>query len=568
MTQVDQVGFSCAACGKQYRWKPELAGKSVKCKCGSPIKVPRQMGAPAVAAPQAGIAAARSAADVPPRVPKPAKPKPRAEEFDGGGDLDALMALAQQEAASAEDAASQADSHFCANCRSRMSPEAVLCTNCGYDRRKGSVLAAAKVKDPNARRLFGLLGPKKAKSDKVLDAMAPQGSFLVGLCVSFGLALAASLIWFLVAWGVGWDVYFLVALVGVGAGVGMQIGQKGYSTMGGLAAVGVTLLVMIMARFAVIIAIVLPLMRAEDAAAFGEDEESAESERVEIQPFDPSNILKEREISGDGTNNAPINPNEDPRVVAMIAKQVYQDFHWNPEFASGDQHNAVDLEARIRAQTMPSDVKKKLIAEMDKKYEHERLIGMLIDEERDRILEANPEANLNRGVMEAVRTTVMTKVNKMTPADEAKERERLKAVQKAKAAKAATQYAEMEKKWKAEADKAAVADGFDSADAGEDEEAMEEGDEDGLDEDTPAGAPAVASTQGARPTPAAAASAAPASDAGADAEDEDADGPSTAVSIGLGAILLLIFFGGIKSSIFMIASLFLAYRTAAGSTWG
>src|SRR5688500_3785632 len=44
MSQVDVVGFSCAACGKQFRWKPELAGKTLKCKCGSPLKVPKQAG--------------------------------------------------------------------------------------------------------------------------------------------------------------------------------------------------------------------------------------------------------------------------------------------------------------------------------------------------------------------------------------------------------------------------------------------------------------------------------------------------------------------------------------------
>src|SRR5688572_13552381 len=134
MTQVDQVGFSCAACGKQYRWKPELAGKAVKCKCGSAIRVPKEdpAGAAAAAAPVAARTAAPAAKAAAPA--KPAKPKPADED---GSDLDALMALAQQEAAIAEDASAQADTHFCANCRSRMAPEAVICVNCGFDRRKG-----------------------------------------------------------------------------------------------------------------------------------------------------------------------------------------------------------------------------------------------------------------------------------------------------------------------------------------------------------------------------------------------------------------------------------------------
>src|SRR4051812_30463520 len=32
--------FQCTACQKEYRWKEELAGKRVKCKCGNALTVP------------------------------------------------------------------------------------------------------------------------------------------------------------------------------------------------------------------------------------------------------------------------------------------------------------------------------------------------------------------------------------------------------------------------------------------------------------------------------------------------------------------------------------------------
>ena len=32
----------CPSCGKQFRWKPELAGKRAKCKCGGVMTVPEQ----------------------------------------------------------------------------------------------------------------------------------------------------------------------------------------------------------------------------------------------------------------------------------------------------------------------------------------------------------------------------------------------------------------------------------------------------------------------------------------------------------------------------------------------
>src|SRR5690348_4412016 len=30
----------CGQCGKNYAWKPEYAGRTLKCKCGAPIKAP------------------------------------------------------------------------------------------------------------------------------------------------------------------------------------------------------------------------------------------------------------------------------------------------------------------------------------------------------------------------------------------------------------------------------------------------------------------------------------------------------------------------------------------------
>lgn len=32
---------ACASCGKEYRWKPELAGKRAKCKCGGVVSFPK-----------------------------------------------------------------------------------------------------------------------------------------------------------------------------------------------------------------------------------------------------------------------------------------------------------------------------------------------------------------------------------------------------------------------------------------------------------------------------------------------------------------------------------------------
>src|SRR5262245_13239846 len=40
MLQIQDTRFSCKACERRYRWKPALAGRNVRCKCGSVIVCP------------------------------------------------------------------------------------------------------------------------------------------------------------------------------------------------------------------------------------------------------------------------------------------------------------------------------------------------------------------------------------------------------------------------------------------------------------------------------------------------------------------------------------------------
>src|SRR5207248_117101 len=41
MSDVVSAKIVCEGCNKTYAWKPELAGKKVKCKCGTVIHVPQ-----------------------------------------------------------------------------------------------------------------------------------------------------------------------------------------------------------------------------------------------------------------------------------------------------------------------------------------------------------------------------------------------------------------------------------------------------------------------------------------------------------------------------------------------
>ena len=52
------IAFSCPQCGKGYKVKVELAGKSVTCKyCSAPIRVPFPVAAPAMPSPEAELVA-------------------------------------------------------------------------------------------------------------------------------------------------------------------------------------------------------------------------------------------------------------------------------------------------------------------------------------------------------------------------------------------------------------------------------------------------------------------------------------------------------------------------------
>ena len=65
-------------------------------------------------------------------------------------------------------------------------------------------------------------------------------------------AVAASIVWIVIAWFTGYAIGYVAILIGGAAGAGMQLGQKGHSTNGGSSRCGITLLAILLAKFAVI----------------------------------------------------------------------------------------------------------------------------------------------------------------------------------------------------------------------------------------------------------------------------------------------------------------------------
>ena len=130
--------FACQACGRTFAWKPELAGRSAKCKCGATVKIPSQpmaAGAAKAAAPRAAASAAAA---------------PAAAPADEGNPLDAYDFSQAQAAAPAPGrggsaraaAAPAADAGMrCPSCSAAMQPGAVICMSCGFNLKTGKRMA-------------------------------------------------------------------------------------------------------------------------------------------------------------------------------------------------------------------------------------------------------------------------------------------------------------------------------------------------------------------------------------------------------------------------------------------
>ncbi|MEP7367827.1 MAG: hypothetical protein ABI972_31585 [Acidobacteriota bacterium] len=88
-----QPKFDCRACGRQFAWRAELAGKSAKCACGAMVKVP-------------------------------AKPPRAAGAEDGGISYDL-------------DAAPASPANKCRACGQALEAGAVLCVHCGFNQKTG-----------------------------------------------------------------------------------------------------------------------------------------------------------------------------------------------------------------------------------------------------------------------------------------------------------------------------------------------------------------------------------------------------------------------------------------------
>ena len=155
MATTTEPKFACAACGKQYAWKPELAGKKAKCKCGAAMSIPASVDE--AAAPTGARAAAATAS-------APARSSSRSSSRgDGEPSFNDLAALAKGEIK--DDAA-----YKCPWCGSPLEGKSTICASCKMNVKTGTkhdpkkaAKAAAKKKADDKKKSGGQSDQSAAK---------------------------------------------------------------------------------------------------------------------------------------------------------------------------------------------------------------------------------------------------------------------------------------------------------------------------------------------------------------------------------------------------------------------
>ena len=114
--------ITCPSCGRRYVWKPQFAGRKVRCKCGESMRMP----------------------------------KPTATD-DGTYDLDLEKTDAPREPLPSEAGRTPAHGGKCPSCGTAISQQAVVCVQCGFDLKEGrrietSLGQAVKNGGPPVRR--------------------------------------------------------------------------------------------------------------------------------------------------------------------------------------------------------------------------------------------------------------------------------------------------------------------------------------------------------------------------------------------------------------------------------
>src|SRR5205823_4799923 len=185
------------------------------------------------------------------------------------------------------------------------------------------------------------------------------------------------------------DFYVLELLVGVAAGLGMQIGHKGFSKLGGGVAVCVTFVVLIAVRIAVVVAVLMPGIVKEARKS------AAELEREQIEQRDErvATILARDELKAKGLNPDDIDEEKT---------------EWQQAEKRGDE----------KLKKMSQSEYEAMLPKVEQYEIRERLIGRQMDGQL-RSMGLNPDyKRVEEGDYKKARQTLAAKVDKLTPAQQ------------------------------------------------------------------------------------------------------------------------------------------------------
>ncbi len=249
----DRVVVACT-CGAKLRAPTTLAGKRVKCpKCASPILVPGQKsgvssssGAPAKQKPSEVHKPAEALAPLGSLRQKSTGKAPKASAavvpapvaLDEGDDF--LTGLAGHETASVAEPmeALPTVGAPCPGCGGVMATGSVVCTQCGFDTRKGK---ASKTQ----------IGPGKAEM-----ATKAAGRFMLGVTFCSVGGLIGGVIWFVVGWYMSLEIGYVAWGIGALCGFGMLLGNGQPNRFGGLIAAAIAALAITAAKAAIFVALI------------------------------------------------------------------------------------------------------------------------------------------------------------------------------------------------------------------------------------------------------------------------------------------------------------------------
>ena len=171
MAQTQEMKFACPSCRKEFTWKPEIAGKKAKCKCGTVI-------------------------DIPAESPLPPLPPPDVDPFDNP---DYMYDFADDDKPSGGSGTAPPpvpappELQTCPNCGGNIPPGGVVCLACGFNVKTGKkhkTEGAAAAKGPGGKVLPYQRG-KGMKEEKapresgmVRDVWVPTALVAAGLCLS------------------------------------------------------------------------------------------------------------------------------------------------------------------------------------------------------------------------------------------------------------------------------------------------------------------------------------------------------------------------------------------------